>query len=306
VILMQSDNKKGNAIKISIALIILIILDAFLLSCGCIGINTDTLKTKALDIVSPVVVLEGSTQYERLYPSVTTAISTATPTAIRTPTPIPTPGIKAKQVDAYATGERWEKQWYKHIEMKRPNQFSDASPKKPLEYGIVVYDHKFMSSYTWWSDANGQYYKEIPKQGYKFLFVWIHEEVFGDPKINIHNMYGFDERCFVVQRNDIFYYNDTTYNPVNRILEFDNKGDLYGISRTSAFGYQRTYVGMSSRYGGWIAEDKSDIYIGNGNAWDGYVIYQVPESSTDSDVLIVGNFKEQENAYWRFDIYAGN
>lgn len=289
---------------------IVVVITSMILSSGCLGINTGDLKTKALDAISPVVVLKGSAQYERMYPSVTTAVPTPIPFAVTTIPPAPTTAIKAKQIDMYANGERWQKQWFRHVTMRRIVQGNDLSPMKPLEFGVVVYDHKFLSSYTWWSDANGQYYREVPAPGYKYLIVFVHEEVFGDPKFNIPNMPILDAADFVVQNKQNFYYNDTTYNPVDRILEFDTKGDYYGISRVGAFGYTRIFVGQSTLYntqfGGWIAEQKTDVYTGLGNAVDGYIVYQVPSYATDSDTFLVGNFGTQGNAYWRFDIYAGN
>lgn len=292
------------------ALILLILLDGMLLSSGCLGINTGDVKTQVLDAISPIVVLKGSAQYEKMYPSAPIVTPTKIPVAIATIPPVPTSPIKAKQVDMYADGERWEKQWFKHVSMLKTNPLSDVAPKKPLEFGVVVYDHKFLSSYTWWSDVNGQYYREIPRPGYKFLFVFIHEEVFGDSRTHIPNMPVFDESSFVVQIKQDLYYNDTNYNPVNHILEFDTKGDYYGISRVAAFAYTRIFIGRSVRYGtqygGWIAEKKIDMYTGQGNAVDGYIIYQVPTNATDNDTLLVGNFGAQGNAFWRFDIYAGN
>jgi hypothetical protein len=303
-------NKRMTLFSLCMIGFLLLILNGMLLSSGCLGINTDNIKTQALDTISPIVVLKGSTQYEKMYPSVTTTVPTIVPIAVATIPPVPTSPIKARQIDMYANGERWEKQWFKHVDMVKPNPLSDASPSKPREFGIVVYDHKYLSSYTWWSDANGQYFKEIPKPGYKFLFVWVHEEIFGNAKTNIHSMPSIDESAFMVQvmnqGKSTLHYNDTTYYPVNTILEFDTKADYYGISRTAAFGYIRKFIGMNSKYGGWIAEKQDSLYIGKGNSLDGYIVYQVPSYATDSDTFLVGNFGTQGNAYWRFDIYAGN
>jgi hypothetical protein len=275
---------------------------------GCLGINsTDDAKKAALDAISPVVVMKGSTQYEKIMaeqnppaPIPTTLI----PIATTIPTPIPAPTIAAHTVDPYSQGERWEKQWFKNRGMRQTNPLFNESIRKPLDFGIVVYDHKFVNGYTWWSDIDGQYYKMFPKPGYKFLFVWVHEEVFGDSKTNIVLMPGFSAKSFVAQYKQALYYNDTSYDPVNTILEFDAKPDYYKISRTSALGYIRIYIGFKKgERGGWIAENQEDLYTGQGNAWDGYIVYQVPASATDHDTLVVGNFGGYGNAYWRFDIY---
>lgn len=288
-----------------IAILVFAIFTISLLSSGCLGVDTGSIKTQALDAISPVVVLKGSSQYAKMYPptNVATTIPTPTPT-VAVPTPTATPAIKAKYVDAYTQGERWEDQWYRSITFRKPHPGSDASPLKPLDVGVVVYDHKYLDSYTWWSDANGQYYKEYPNPGMKFLFIFVHEEVFGDPKTHIPIMPGFNTDAFVVQCKDTIYHNDTVYEPVNRILEFDQKPDYYRMSRVAAFGYVRKYIGLNSRYGGWYAERQFDLYIGSGNAWDGYIVYQVPSYASDLDTLLVGNFGAYGNAYWRFNIYG--
>lgn len=275
---------------------------------GCLGINSvDDAKKTVLDAVSPVVVLKGSTQYEKLMAEKNPPTILSTPSPVPTThTPVPTPTIAARTVNPYSPGERWEKQWYRHVAQHTPNPLFNATYTKPLDFGIVIYDHKFVNSYTWWSDKDGQYYKEMPTPGYKFLFVWVHEEVFGDPKMNVATMEGFNTDSFIAQYKQSLYYNDTNYNPVNCVLEFDTKPDYYRISRTSAFGYTRIYTGYKpgSGYGGWIAEQNVDLYTGQGNAWDGYIVYQVPAVATDHDTLLVGNFGAYGNAYWRFDIYV--
>lgn len=298
------DKSDKLLIKCILALMVIITILAFIVCSGCLGINSvDDAKVAALDAISPVVVLKGSAQYEKQYPTETpTPLPTTKPIpAFVTPTPMPT--VAAKQVDIYATGERWEKQYYRHITMQKTNQLSTI--KKPLDFGIVIYDHKWANSYTWWSDVNGQYYRELPRPGYKFLFVWVHEEVFGDPKTNIPVMPAYGLESFIVQNQQNLYYNDTGYYPVNLILEFDSKPDYYGISRTAPFGFTRIFIGRTSKYGGWIAEKNLDVYIGQGNAHDGYIVYQVPTYATDSNTFLVGNFGTNGNAYWRFDIYAG-
>lgn len=298
----------GILIECFILLVGILILSIFF--SGCLGINSvDDVKTAALDAISPVVVLNGSTQYAKMIAEKNSPAplpTTIVPTFIPTPaTPLPTPTIAARTVNPSAQGERWEKQWYRTIIQKQPNPLFNSTATKPLDFGIVVYDHKFMNSYTWWSDSDGQYYKEVPMPGYKFLFVWVHEEVFGDSKMNIASMEGFNTDSFIVQYQQTLFRNDTTYNPVNRVLEFDTKPDYYRISRTSAFGYTRIYLGYKGNgYGGWIAEQNVDLYTGQGNSWDGYMIYQVPASATDHDTLVVGNFGGYGNAYWRFDIYV--
>lgn len=290
-------------------LVIFLILSVFF--SGCLGISSVAdVKTAALDVISPIVVLKGSTQYEKMVAEQNLPTPLSTPIPIPTTyTPLPTPTIAARTIDPYVQGERWEKQWYRHVVQKQPNPLFNATYTKPLDFGVVIYDHKFMNSYTWWSDRDGQYYNETPKPGYKFLFIWVHEEIFGDPKTHVASMEGFNVDSFLAQYKQSLYYNDTSYNPVNRVLEFDTKPDYYRISRTSAFGYTRIYYGKSvvydsPGYGGWIAERDVDLYIGQGNSWDGYIVYQVPASATDHDTLLIGNFGAYGNAYWRFDIYA--
>jgi hypothetical protein len=295
---------KWGPLLLLVGIFVLLLFAVF--SSGCLGINNaEDAKKAALDAISPVIVMKGSTQYEKLYPSAPTPepLPAITPTR-SIPIPIPVKTAAVKEVNAYLPGARWEKQWFRSLTSVNPNGLFNSSQRKPMDFGVVVYDHKWVNSYSWWSDANGQYYKQQPTPGNKYLFVWVHEELFGDPSTHIPLIPGFNVRTFNVQYKLYQYFNDTDYNPVNTILEFDTKADYYSTSRTSAFGFTRTYMGESTKFGGWSAEQKYDLYIGKGNAWDGYIIFQVPASANDSDTILVGNFGSYGQAYWKFDIYV--
>ena len=143
-----------------------------------------------------------------------------TPTPRQTPEALPT--LPQITVDPYIHGERWQGQWFKWL---RP----DVSGKSDLHAGIIVYDHAWLDSYTWYNIPMGQYYKEFPTEGNRYFAVWINQEAFGTDAHNNTGFFPFYEDSFRLQVKDQLIEVDTIHNPTCRILEFDNKHDYYNV-----------------------------------------------------------------------------
>ena len=88
--------------------------------------------------------------------------------------------------------------------------------------------------------------------------------------------------------------------PQYTIQELDNYHDYYDTVIAPPFGYVRRYSGHDPETGGWIAEKPGILRMGKGNALDGYLIYEVPDTTMESDFLLTGNFATFGSAYWRF------
>ncbi len=290
-------------------LLVILLLTMLVLCTGCV----DQAKTATLDAIAPVVVLKGSTQYERMQEanaeptpaeSITPVISVDNTSAslsvimvqteelpLETVTTLPT--LSQHFVDPYLPGERWERQWFKF-------QRSNASGLKNVDGGIVVYRHAYMDKYTWWNNAMGNYFEEYAPPGTRFCSVWIHEELFGDNIDDSATIWAFDNTSFELQYRNRFVPRDTQYIAVNRIKEFDNQHDYYDIANTPPFGWTWVYTGQSPSTAGWEAQKIGYLHMGQGNAIDGYIIFLVPQIATDNDLLLVGNFAAFGQAYWRF------
>lgn len=219
-----------------------------------------------------------------------------TPTPTPTPTPIPTPTaiptIDPHYVDPYVHGERWEGQWFKWLRQ-------DVVGLQDMHVGIVVYRHVWLDGYTWWNGAMGNYYRQEPNPGYRYLAVFIHEEMFGDNQTYDPRMWVFDDNAFRVQYNEKIYSTNLEYNPVNLIKELDYQYNYYNTEKAWPFGHQRIYTGHNPETAGWVSQDIGYLRMGKGNAIDGYILYEIPKDAKDKEVMLLGSFSRFGSAYWR-------
>lgn len=220
-----------------------------------------------------------------------------TPTPTPRPTPVPTPKaietLAAHYVDPFMEGERWENQWFKWTRL-------DVQGNKDLSIGIVAYRHAWLEYYTWWNAALGNYQVQQPAEGNRYFVVWVHEEMLGDNSSYDPSMWIFDETSFRLQANGVVYSPDETHNPVNRIRELDTKYDLYNTVTAGPFGWDLRYSGNNPGTAGYIAERRGWLRWGKGNAVDGYILFEVPESSMENEIYLMGGFSTFGSAYWRF------
>ena len=232
-----------------------------------------------------------------------TATPEPTPTPIPiipapTPTPRQTPtaleSILQKPVDPFIHGERSEGQWFKWY---RP----DILGLKDLDAGVIAYRHAWLDNYSWYDNAMGQYYKQEPTKGNRYFVVWVHEEIFGTNSTNDPGMYPFYDDAFRIQVKDKLIEADTVHNPVCRILELDHKYDYYNTITAPPFGWYIKQIGYSPETGGYAALRIGEIRMGQGNAADGYILFEVPKGTMTEDVILLGNFARFGSAYWRFD-----
>jgi len=292
---------------VNISLIFAIMLSTVLTS-GCIS---DETKKQGLDLIAPVVVLKGSEQYCQQFPeeckanvsvvaNTTPAISNTSYVVVETPsstpTPIPTvtvePVSTSRFVDPYGPGGRLQGQWFRWT-------WPNASGYETANRGIVVYGHSYHDSFTQWNDAWGNYQTIVPPPGMRFLAVYVHQEDFGPDD---SGLWGYDTGYFNLQYDLSFHKPYDAYDKVFRIIELeDSKSNYYSIERLKPYGVHRMFGGMAdSTTGGYHIEEYYSLRTGKGNAWDGYIIYLVPVSATDRDILIVGNFAGR-SVHWKFD-----
>lgn len=274
--------------------------------CFFSGIDTvDEAKIAALNAISPVVVLKGSAQYERMMEENVTATPTPTPT----PTPIPTPPIetiptaiatpKEKYVDPYQTGERYIGQWFK---WRRFN----VSGLKDMHVGVIVYRLAFLDSYTWYNAAMGQYYTETAGDGYRWAAVWVREEMFGNSDSEDPRMSYFDSRMFALQYKGQLIRNDTTHTLTARIKDFDYMYDYRNTVTAPPFGYIITYRRGNPATAGYVAEELAYLRMGESNGIDGYILFRIPKEAKISDLVMLGQFGSFGHAYWRFNHDGAN
>jgi len=113
-------------------------------------------------------------------------------------------------------------------------------------------------------------------------------------------MWIFDETSFRLQVKGKLYENDQSHNPVNVIRELDTKYDYYDTVITRPFGWDIRYSGKNPETAGYVAERRGWLRWGEGNAVDGYIMYEIPETTMEEDILLTGSFSRFGTAYWRF------
>jgi hypothetical protein len=277
-------------------LIVCLLLTGTIISSGCMGVDTKTV----LDFVSPVILLKGSTQYCIQFPDqcekTETPVSNVTivPTIVQTPVPTFTvePTIKYRYVNPYETGERWQGQWFRWV-------WLNTSGTQSTSRGIVIYGHNYYKTLTQWNDAKGNYQTINASKGNRFLAVYVHQEDFGPDDTG---MWGYDSHYFNLQYSQQLHPEFVAYNKTLRIIEIeDSINNYYNIERVLPFGIKRIFAGYrNSDLGGYYIETLWAVTPGKGNAWDGYILYEVPIWVTDDDIRIVGNFANRP-VNWRFD-----
>jgi hypothetical protein len=274
---MTEFNWRGSG-YLMIAVLVLVMLMMMILSTGCV--------TAAKNVGKEIMKTPTPTPVPVTVPTTSPPTPRPTPEAVRTIAPYP--------VDLFAPGERWEGQWF---QWWRKN----VQGNKDLNVGIIVYRHAFLDYYTWYNNAMGNYYVQKPSKGNRYFAVWVHEEIIGNTTEFDPSMWIFNQDAFTLQVKDrlINTYPDI-HNPVNRIREFDRMHDYYDTVTAVPFGYHIIFTGSNPETGGYVAERLGWLRMGEGNAVDGYILYEIPENTMEEDILLIGSFSTFGSAYWRF------
>jgi len=248
-----------------------------------VGIKTGIILIMLVLVVSAGCITAAKNAYHD-YKATPTPTPTPKPTPTPLPTPLPTPApvVTASNEEMLELmGGRSEGGW---LSWYHPN----ASGLKDLLVHVTVYGHRFEPSYHWWSVSWAQYFKEEPAAGKKFLFIYVNMwmDDASDPR-----MWGMEENHFVVQVGQDLYYPDTGYQKQLRIKELEEVFDYNNVVRIQPYGYFRTYDS-----GAETAIPYYWLHAGKNNAWDGFIIYQIPKNATTKNIKVLG----------RFDNFAGN
>jgi hypothetical protein len=203
-------------------------------------------------------------------PSPTTAIIT-TPTPFPT-TIVPTP-TQNPYPDAYSIGKLFNYNEGKYVSR------------------ATVYRVWMNETYQWHNDMDNRYYTQRPKAGNKYLLVFVNIENLGT------DAYPYPKSSTIFLHNgDNTYYVDTSHylpdkagnreaRPVE-ILEIEQQSDYFKMERVEDFGYSH---GTTQDF----------VYPGQGNAIDGYLIYEVPASLKPENTYAEIIFDGQDRAVWK-------
>jgi len=205
------------------------------------------------------------------------------PAAVVSIVPIPTEN-KADYMER--TNGRDEKELYKFFR-------NNVSGNQDLMIYATVYGHNFYQDYHTWSDSWSEYFRETPAPGYQFLFVyvvvWVDTETGDDCR-----PYGFDKDHWRVQYGNRIYEPIKYYDPAWRIREMETVSNYNKDSFIVPYGVIRRFDNDR----GWVADPLGWIKGGRSNAWDGYLIYEVPETATEDKLKVIGRFENLGYYAW--------
>ncbi len=249
----------------------------------------DKIKTYVAVVILAIVLSAGCvTAAKRAYRdyTATPTPTTAPPTPKPTPTPVPTPVaiVTASNEELLELfGGYSEGGWLSW-------HHANASGLKDMTVHVTVYGHRFETVYHWWSVSWAQYFVEAPKVGNKFLFVYVNMwmEDQSDPR-----MWGMEEDHFRVQVGQNLYAPDTGYAKELRIKELEEVFDYQNKERIMPYGYLRVQPAGREE-----AIQSYYLRAGRSNAWDGFILFQVPIETKAEDTKVLGRFDNLGGYAW--------
>jgi hypothetical protein len=248
--------------------------------------------------------------------SLTKEILIPSPEPIQNAEPIPTHALETSKSDVYQSVvyiEASDLALYRAGQKKIGDYYTwhreNVSGKKDMTVRVSVYDYKIFSRYQWWSDSNGKYYWQFPEEGTIFLFIFAHLYMVGDdPSQDPRYYVGSDPwKRFFLQVTDsqgnqsIIAADNTSYQRNIRIRELEETFTKNDDSRVRPFGYAwewRKRPG-GNLTAGWVAISPEWLRMGLSNAWDGYVLFEVPVDSDMTDVKVLSQWDRFGNPWWQ-------
>jgi len=172
----------------------------------------------------------------------------------------------------------------------------NCSGQKDMAVNVRVYNYKILHGYDWWSISWGQYFYQLPMPGQKYLVIMIRMEMEGEDQNKDPRMYGMGQDHFYLQYNgQVSNQPDGDHALGVRIKELEETFTFNDDARVYDYGYQRAYELNGSEY----AQDLGYLRMGKSNAWDGFILYSIPEEVAIEDILIHGRFDGFGYAYWK-------
>jgi len=174
----------------------------------------------------------------------------------------------------------------------------NVSGYKDLNLDISVYNFKFLRQYQESAEEDWGTFKwwtHKAPAGQKFLFVFIRVEMEGTDQHNDPRIWGFESSHFAAQIQNQFAPVDWTRSPCVAIKEMQDVPTFNKESRVSDYGKLR----VNSLKNGAECQDLGWLRMGQSNQWDGFIIYVVPESVTEKDIIIPGSFDHLGEAWWK-------
>jgi hypothetical protein len=220
------------------------------------------------------------------------------------PTPIPTvnltPHVNVSRLVVYeegldeymfrTNGKRMG-DWFKY-------QRENVEGLKDIDMWATVYASRFLDKYEYWSIDWGRYFTQLPSDGMKYLVIQARIKLVGDTQEKDPRMWGPGQDHFKVQTNETgnnTYTIDTNHVFGMRIRELEEVNDMTDTDKIFDYGYYRFY----DRSGIAQVGELGYIRMGEGNAWDGYLLFEVPKDTRMKDVKVLERIDGIGNVWWQ-------
>jgi hypothetical protein len=218
-----------------------------------------------------------------------TEVTTAPTTLPPTPTPIPTTPETEREYMTRTNGR-----YLGDIFVIDRN---DVTGYKDLKVNVTVYRFRFYDSFNESGSTSlgtSTYITRLPDPGNKFLFVFVRMEVPSSDQTNDPRMWGFGSSLFAVQYKGAVIPQYSKHVKCEPILEMESVGTQDNTVRVLDYGFSRSV----SIGGGYGCQSDSYLHFGKSNAWDGYIIYQVPKEASNTDLRVVSSLGGFGNPWW--------
>jgi hypothetical protein len=204
-----------------------------------------------------------------------------TPTPVPTPTPTPVPTLSEEQMMAMTNGLHMGEE----VVWKRDNVLG----YKDMSTHVTVYGWRMFGTVNWRSIQWGEYFREGAGEKNKWLFVLVNS--YSDQ--DMARMWGIQPGQFRVQIGDQLYEPCTKLLPQIRIKEMDEVWNRDHVENVKPYGYLRRVDKLGEH-----VEELGFIKAGRSNAWDGYLVFQIPASTQIKDVHVLASFQNLMESHW--------
>jgi hypothetical protein len=196
--------------------------------------------------------------------------------------------IEGQDAYMFRTGGHWLEDW---VEYKRDN----VEGLKDIDLRATVYRALFLPNYRFWSVSWGEYQWQTPNPGMKYLVVFAHIYMAGDTEEKDPRMWGPGPDHFLVQIGNQTYLQDSNHVTGYRIKELEEQFDLNNVNRIYDYGYLRYYDSAGYEQ----SMPLGYIRMGISNAWDGFLMFEIPKETQMKDIKIYEAIDGLGTVWWR-------
>jgi hypothetical protein len=245
--------------------------------------------------VSALVIFGGTTEE---VPKVQSSVT------VITPAPIPRPTIPIDETILARVAERDLREYKNKTRLHNLSEWyswyrEDVSGLKDMIVRTTIYGYRFEKIFQEHSTSwgTGAYFWHVPDPGMKYLFVYAAQFMDGDDPSMDPRMWGMEADHFTVQANGQIYKPLVNLvDPREPIRELENVWDIDHVHGIKPYGYDDLSYNRNNEQ---IRSESHWLRMGRSNKWDGWILYEVPETTRAEDVFVLGRFESLGgDAYW--------